>query len=705
MIFGTASKNERPVRLSESTRQFAYESLHGKYGDEAVSHGAVTLDDVEDFDMLDDYGKYDIAVRRIAEQAPLRITESERVCGAATLGLAIRHVVPATRNGNAVYGSMSHLTCGFDRAVNEGIDEYEKRIDLRLSDTENLDQRQIRFLQSLRNTVASMRIWHKRYLDATKDSRPDLYENLKVVPFSKPRNFHQAVQSLWFCFAFTRLCGNWPGLGRIDEYLGEYLKRDLRDGKITTDEAREILASMFIKGCEWIESDTAPGSGDAQHYQNIVLGGLGPDGIDITNEVTYLVLDIVEELPIGDFPITVRLSKNSPEKLYRRVCEVQRHGGGVVAVYNEELILKAMTDAGYRYSEALRFANDGCWEVQVPGKTYFTYIPFDSLSILQRRVLKKDGKDIEYESFDSLYACFKDELGKTVFDLCSGVQNAWVKDGKWLPKFPMSVVALFEDGCIENARDYGEGGPVYNVVSPHIGGAPDVGNSLYVIDKLCFKEKRLTLKELYQALSDNWQGYEALRQYVTNKLTYYGNDCDESDSYTVRVIDDFAEITHSYHSDEINFVPGVSTFGRQIEWAPVREAVPFGFKKGDILSGNLSPTPGTDAAGATAIIKSYCKSNLVRQTTGAALDIKLFPSSVEGENGLEAMIALIKGFIALGGFFMQTDVVDAETLRAAQENPKEYKTLSVRVSGWNARFVTLNKEWQQMIIERTEQGI
>ena len=154
----------------------------------------------------------------------------------------------------------------------------------------------------------------------------------------------------------------------------------------------------------------------------------------------------------------------------------------------------------------------------------------------------------------------------------------------------------------------------------------------------------------------------------------------------------------------MKFIPGVSTFGRQIDWLPYRCATAFGYRKGDILSGNDSPVPGTDTCGATAIIKSYCKSDLVKQSCGAALDIRLFPEALSGENGTVSLMALMDGFLNLGGFFMQLDAVDVQTLREAQKDPQKYKTLSVRVSGWNARFVTLNKEWQNMIIERNSQS-
>jgi formate C-acetyltransferase len=206
-------------------------------------------------------------------------------------------------------------------------------------------------------------------------------------------------------------------------------------------------------------------------------------------------------------------------------------------------------------------------------------------------------------------------------------------------------------------------------------------------------------------LQNNWEGHEELRQYALNRITYYGNDDDEADSYVVRILDTFADLVLSHCNEcPVKFIPGVSTFGRQIDWMHSRVPSPMGTKQDAILSGNDSPTPGTDTEGATAVIKSYCKANLRKQVCGAALDIKLHPTAVSGENGIAALVAMQKTFVQLGGFFMQTDVIDAEVLKDAREHPEQYKTLSVRVSGWNARFITLNKEWQDMIIERTSGG-
>lgn len=718
MKFFSAGTTPRPVRLSKEIRNWAWESLHGKYGDEAMKYYAVPIDDIEGFDDMTSIQQYDAAIRQIALKAPIRVCKEELISGSGTLGIGISHKITVTRGGEEVIEGISHLTINYKTTIDEGIDSYSEKIAKRLEDP-TLTEEQVDFLHSLQNTIESMQIWHKRYLDATKDVKPEIYKNLLQVPFKPARNFYEAVQSLWFEFAFVRVCGCWPGIGRIDQLLGKYLKKDLADGTITKEKAREILASFFIKGCEWIESNTPKSTGDAQHYQNIILAGVDEDGNEVTNEVTYLVLDIVEELAISDFPISVRLNSHTPEKLLRKVAQVMRHGGGIIALYNEEVVIKALEKEGYSTGEARSFANDGCWEVQIPGKTCFEYSPFDALQIFDTALGVDDcSKPIpQFNSLDELYQAFLNGVSEKIEALYDwtitrlyhndGGKWQWIKPLK-KPLRESSVISLFEDGCIENAASYFNFGPKYFVRSPHAGGLTDIANSMYAISKLVYEEKRVTMSELIEILRNNWEGHEELRQYVRNKYSYYGNDSEESDAWTAKIRNDFAKLVHDCekaHSDcPAMFIPGVSTFGRNVDWLGRRRAVAFGYKQGEILAGNDSPTPGTDTSGATAIIKSYCKADLTEMTCGAALDLKIFPDTLKGEDGIQALKSLMKGFVKLGGCFVQPDVVDAATLHAAQADPLAYKTLSVRVSGWNARFVTLKDTWQQMIIERTEQG-
>ena len=705
MEFYSAPNTTRPVRSAEATRRFAYESMYDhRWGLDTKNTPAVPLDDAAGFAEMSSLDKYDLAIRRIAENAPVRICENEMISGAATLGNAIFHQIPVTFAGNPVLWSVSHITVDFPKVLRMGINGIRREVEGSLKN--HTGEREVRFLESCVSVLDSFEIWHGRYLDALrgKDGYRANYEALERVPFDTPRSFYEAVQSIWFTFAFIRLCGNWPGFGRLDVMLQPYLRADLDAGVITLDEAREILSHFFIKGCEWICGNAVDYyGGDAQHYQNIVLSGIDADGCDVTCDMTYLILDVLEEFGISDFPTTVRLNKNTDEKLLRRVAEVIRYGGGVIALYDEETVIDAMVKYGYPLAEARCFANDGCWETQVPGKTFFSYYPFDSLALLWNVTLAKYDGTVDFPDFDSLLDAYCDMMDGhcrgTIDSLAGGIIDTEAMD--WKPNNPCTVVSLFEEGCIRKGRSYTEGGPEYNVESLHIGGLPDTANALYAIKKLVFDDKKVTFGTLTEILRNDWNGAEALMEYARSRYVYYGNDNDEVDMIARRILNAFADGCVR-HGDKypLKFPAGVSTFGRQVEWSKYRPAVPHGYKAGKILAGNLSPTPGTDTEGATAVVKSYCKCDLVNQTTGAALDISLLPSSVKGDEGLDALVGLMRGFVTLGGSFMQIDVTDAEILKLAQEHPDDYPTLSVRVSGWNARFVTLGREWQDMIIER-----
>lgn len=708
--FGVATPFTGTVRLSPATRALAARYLSGEIG-RSVKLAAFAIDPVFLAESPSLNRHYAEAIRLIAAQAPLRILPGERLAGAATLREAAEHKIPVTP-----FWSVSHTTLGFEKALRIGYRGLRARITERLA-RGGLDAAGVDLLESMVICLDAATHWHARYVAALEllaaESHGAEQRNyaavlsaLRHMPEQPPRTFREAVQALWMLWDFQRLCGNWSGIGRIDKLLGPFLARDLASGVITRDEARELLAHFWIKGCEWTNGRShclgdSPGSGDAQYYQNIVLAGVDEQGNPVANEVTELVLDVVEELHIADFPIAVRISAATPERLLRRIAEIQRLGGGIIAVYNEDRIIPTLTAFGYPLEEARDFANDGCWEILIPGKTAFGYQPFDVLLLLQETLglsatAPESAAPAVFPDFESLYAAFRSRLAATVETLVN-VTQFW--------DHPCPLLSLLVDDCIERGRSYFQGGPCYTVLSPHAGGLADVANSLLVIRRLVYEQKVMPLREFVGILQSDWQDQEPLRRRVQSQFDFYGNDSAEADAMMRRVFDDYTGLVGAARERHGVLRPaGISTFGREGSvFLSHRTATASGSRKGAILAANFSPSPGTDTRGPTAVIRSHCSVDFSKLPCGTVLDLKILPHTLRGEAGLVALVGLMRTFAQLGGIFMQTDVVDDALLRDAQAHPENHPNLSVRVSGWSARFATLAKEWQDMIIARTTQ--
>ncbi len=704
--WGNPWRPESPKRLSDVTHALAQRAIGGEHGRSMVR---------ADFHLKDDNVvglspdmRYAAACMLVAEKAPLRVLPGERIIGSATLLEAPEHNTPV-----ANVASVSHTTLGFDRVLKEGYRGIRSRIEDRLA-RGGLDPGGEDLLRAMLCCLDAAGVWHARHMAlleeriAASDGEEranyiKVRDALRHVPDQPASNFHEAVQSLWFAYAFQRLMGTWSGIGRIDEMLGPYLKRDLQEGRLTLDEAREILAHFWVKGCEWIGAFDTRGSGDAQHYQNIILSGVDTQGRDVTNEVTWLVLDIVEELHISDFPIAVRVSKRTPESLFCRIAEVQRHGGGIVAIYNEDVVIDGLLQFGYPLEEARCFANDGCWEVLIPGKTTFSYVPFDALVLLHQALgLADEGQaSPQNPDFESLYAAFVERLQKQVAHH-HNIADHWARGGH-----PTPLVSLLVDDCIERGRSYYDRGSHYTVLAPHAGRLANVANSLLVLKRLVYEDGSVSLPDFVAILRDDWQGEENLRRTILNRFDFYGNDTEEADAMTRRVFDDYtAIVAETRERNGVLRPAGISTFGREIEWSQqdtLRKATADGHHEGAVLATNFSPSPGTDKKGPTAVIRSYCKMDYRKTPNGATLELKIHPDSVKGDVGRDAIAALMRTFVELGGWFVHVDVVDSAMLIDAQRHPEKYPNLAVRIAGWSARFATLNKDWQDMVIARTQQ--
>ena len=698
--WGQAWHPESPKRLSDITHHLAQMGLSGQHGRNMPT---VDWEFPEGRDeKLSNNRKYGYAALSVARNAPLRILPGELIVGSATLREAAQHRIPALN-----MGSVSHTTVGFAKVLHQGYKGLRAEIDERLS-RGGLDSHGTDLLESMLMTLDAAALWQQRNIALLKemkgnapDSERRFYQNiidtLENVPENPPRNFREAVQSLWSLYAFHRLMGNWSGIGRFDQMLWPYLEADLQKGKITLDEARELIAHFWIKGTEWIGEFN--GSGDAQFYQNIILGGIDKDGNEVTNPITYLVLDVVEELHISDYPIAVRIGDHTPEKLFRRIAEVQRFGGGIVSMYNENTVIDGLVQFGYPLEEAREFTNDGCWEAIIPGKTAFIYSPCDMMQPLFRALNLDKDVPLEADDFETVYGRFTAELGREIDNLQKALDGSWND-----PNNPNPLVSMFVEGCIEKGRGYYERGPKYTVNGIHYGGVSDTANSLLVLKKLVFEENYIGLNHFVNILRHNWEGNEGLRRLVQNRFTFYGNDHAEADDMMKRVFDDYTSIVGRVKErNGLKRPCGISTFGREIDWRMARRATPEGSRVGDILATNCSPTPGSDRKGPTAVLNSYCKLDFTRCPNGATVELKVLPDSVKDENGIAALVALAKTFREKGGFYMHIDVVDSATLIDAQMHPEKYTNLPVRVAGWSARFTTLCKEWQDMVIQRTQQ--
>ncbi len=687
---------EPPKRLSAETKKLAEAYLTGKFRCE-LQEPSFSISDLKLPATTSSLRCHAKMAELIAAQAPIQIRPTERLAGNALLLPAVRHEVP----GMGHRSSISHTTADFGDAVRKGLAGLE--CDIKEKTTHSPAEQE--FCHALLTVISAMRIWSRRYVAECRQKQSEsihlkrLLPILERVPEHPPESFYEALQSFWMFFEFQRLCGNWSGLGRFDQILGPYLEHDIAHSVITIAEARELIAHFWIKGTEWCYglrqfNPGEPGSGDAQFYQNVILGGVDANGANVENLVTNLVLDVIEELHISDYPVAVRLNRHTSPELLRRIAEVQLLGGGIVSVYNEDVVLDGLRKAGYPETEIADFTNDGCWEVILPGKTAFSYTPFDALAVFQQALFAEAVPG----SFNELYENYCLHLKERINGIKTAIQQMWANEA---PP-PDAVLSLIMPSCRHSARSYTDFGAKYTVNAIHAGGLPDVANSLLAIQKFIYEQHRLSLPELVEILKNDWRGNELLRLEFANSILYYGNDDAEADNMMKRVFDDYAAIVAASEPLPNILTPaGVSTFGREIQFAAERYATAFGKHVHEYLAPNLSPTPGTEKNAVTAVLNSYCKMDFSGVPNGCPLDMRLSMGINKLPNGAEILAALLKVFIDRGGFYLQLDSVDTEILRLAKQEPARFPNLVVRISGWSARFASLSEQWQDMIINRT----
>ena len=617
---------------------------------------------------------------------------------------------------------------GFKDFKQEIIDEIEK-LDF-VNDKDAYDKKAQ--LEAMSIACDAIMIYGKRYAEYARElaqketdenKKKDLLliaSNCDVVPANKPQTFHQAVQMYWFVHVgVTTELNIWDAFspGRFDQHLNPFYENDINENRIDRDNAKEILECLWIK----FNNQPAPPkvgvtlkeSGTYTDFANINTGGITEDGKDGVNDVSYIILDVMDEMKLLQPSSNVQISKKTPSKFLKRACEISRKGWGQPAFYNTEAIIQELLEAGKTIEDARCGGTSGCVETGCYGKEAYILTGYLNLPkileitlnngldpVSKKQLGIKTGDAREFKSYDELFNAFKSQLNHFVDIKVKGNNVIERIYSKHMPAPLMSVIV---DDCIKNAKDYNAGGARYNTKYIQGVGIGTITDSLTSIKYNVFDKKKFNMEELLNALSDNFEGHEAIYNMVVNKTPKYGNDDDYADELMQDVFNSF-----------YNEVTGrISPMGAQyrINMLPTTCHVYFGEVMGASANGRLSQKPlsegispekGGDTNGPTAVIKSCSKMDHLK-TGGTLLNQRFAPAVVQGEDGLDNMANLVRAYFNMDGHHIQFNVFDKNVLLAAQKNPEEYKDLIVRVAGYSDHFNNLSRALQDEIIGRTEQ--
>ncbi|MGN0742233.1 MAG: pyruvate formate lyase family protein, partial [Candidatus Fimadaptatus sp.] len=456
-------------------------------------------------------------------------------------------------------------------------------------------------------------------------------------------------------------------------------------------------------------------SGTYTDFANLNTGGITPDGEDGVNEVSYLILDCMDEMKLLQPSSNVQISRKTPRRFLKRACEVSRKGWGQPAFYNTEAIIAELMNAGKSLEDARRGGTSGCVETGAFGNEayiltgYFNIPKMLELALHDgcdprtgRQLGPHTGRVAQLDTYEKLYAAFIAQM-RHFLDI--KVRGSNVIESLYARYMPVPFLSVITNDCISRGMDYNAGGARYNTSYIQGVGIGTITDSLAAIKKLVYDEKQVSLERLVSALERDFEGEDVLMALCKNRTPKYGNDDDYADDIMKRVFADYLAAVSGRPNMRggmyrVNMLPTTC----HVYFGEVMQATPNGRRAGRPLSEGISPTQGADSRGPAAVIRSAAKMDHL-MTGGTLLNQKFTPSVVQGEAGLDHMADLIRTYFDLDGHHIQFNVVDRQTLLAAQRNPEEYRDLIVRVAGYSDHFRNLSRALQDEIIERTEQSL
>jgi formate C-acetyltransferase len=565
--------------------------------------------------------------------------------------------------------------------------------------------------------------WEKAKTEQDPTRKTELLRIAEVcrrVPAHAPRDFWEALQMYWFVHlgTITELNG-WDAMtpGHLDQHLTPFYEKGLADGTLTRESAKELLACLWIK----VNNHPAPPkvgvtakeSGTYNDFTHINLGGLKRDGSDGTSEISYLILEVVDELRLLQPQTSVHISQKTPDRFLKAAARVIRNGCGYPSVFNTDAVVMEQMRVGKTVEDAREGGCSGCIETGAFGKEAYILTGYLNVpkvlelalndgrdQLTGRQIGPRTGDPRDFSSFDALYAAFARQL-EWVVDLKVRVNN--YIERMYAAHSPAPFLSVVIHDCIEKGLDYYNGGPRYNTNYIQCCGIGTVTDSLSAIKTHVFDSGAMSMDQLLAALRANFDGAEALRLKLWNKTPFFGNDDDRADDIMRRVYDSLFTT--------IDGRPNTKGTAYHLNMLSTTCHVYFGKMLGASANGRLaylpesdgtSPSHGADRNGPTAVVKSLSKMDQIK-SGGTLLNQRFLPGVLKSDQDLDKLCQLVRTYFRLGGHHIQFNVVDTATLRQAQAKPEEYRNLLVRVAGYSDFFVDLDLDHQEEIIRRTEQ--
>ena len=711
--------------------------------------------------------------------------------GKTTSELATSYMAPETIRainhniftpGNYFYNGVGHVTVQYEKVLAIGYEGIIAEAEVELAKCNVGDDnyaKRSHFLEAVIISCKAVITYAQRYADlATREAQActdvrrkeelrNIAEKCSRVPAKGATTFYEACQSFWFVQQLLQIesSGHSISPGRFDQYMYPYYKEDLDSGNLTREFAQELMDCIWVKLNDLNKCrDAASAEGFAGYslFQNLIAGGQNEDGMDVTNDLSFMSIQASMHVMLPQPSFSVRVWNGTPHEFMIKAAELTRTGIGLPAYYNDEVIIPALVNRGLTLADAREYNIIGCVEPQKAGKTegwhdaaFFNMcrpleLVFSNGVDKGEQISVQTGNVEEMTTFEEFFDAYKAQMNYNI-ELLVNADNAI--DVAHAERCPLPFLSCMVDDCIKRGKTVQEGGAIYNFTGPQGFGVANMADSLYAIKKLVYDQKKISITDYKKALLTNYgKGMDAtsiseMTAQIAESLKEAGRSIGEKEVAAilsvVKGVSESREVRESGEKllnmiEEIpkfgNDVPEVDAFAREVAYTytkpletfknprggiyqaglyPVSANVPLGAQTGATPDGRLAHTPvadgvspsaGKDVHGPTAAANSVARLDHYIASNGTLFNQKFHPSALSGRAGLENFVALIRSYFDQKGSHMQFNVVSRETLLDAQKHPEQYKHLVVRVAGYSALFTTLSRSLQDDIINRTEQG-